>query len=504
MNMRDKLNEVEKERERLKLGGGPAAIEKQHQRGKLTARERIDLLLDPGTFAEVDVWAKPELTGFPDFDKRDIPADAVITGCGEVGGRPVYLYAHDFTVASGTFAPRHVEKVLKMTMQAIRAKIPIFGLVDTYAGRIPALVRSAWRVPYFRVFYQQVMASGVVPQISLLLGPGTGGAAYSPMLTDFLLFTRKTSYMYVITPASVKTVTFVDVTDEEMGGAEMHARVSGSCDVLAEDDADCIGKARDLFSFLPQNNRQQSPVVDTGDDPNRRDTELLDVVPTDPRKVYDMHLVIKRLVDNGHFFEIKREFAPNMVCGFARLGGRPVGIVANNPLYLAGSMDIDSSDKQARFIRTCDAFNIPLVFLADTPGFIADASQERAGLIRHGTKVLYAIAEASVPKLTVVTRKWYGGAVSAMCDKPMGADLVVAWPTAECGGIGAEAAVDLIYRREIAGAKDPAAARAQKLKEYNELVREPFYSAGVQYVEDIIDPRDTRPLLIKTLKALSG
>ncbi len=497
--MRQKLAELKAERERV-LNLAPKAVERQRSRGKMTARERINFLYDPNTFMEQGLFAKPRITGF-DIDQQDITGDGVITGHGNVEGRPVFAYSQDFTMAGGSQGTVHGKKTIRLMKQALKARVPIVHMVDSGGVRIQDAVSRDFNDSYSLYFYYHTISSGVIPQIGLLMGPCAAGAAYSPILTDFLIMVKKTSHMYIASPTLIKSVQFIDVTEEEIGGAKMHAEVSGCCDVLAENDEDCLLKCKDLLSFLPANNQEEPPMVSTGDDANRRDEELLDIVPVDSKKSYDMHRVIQHIVDKGHFFPIKPDFAKNMITGFARMEGRSVGIVANNPKHKAGAIDINAADKEARFIRFCDCFNIPLIFLVDTPAYLPGVDQERGGIIRHGAKVLHALSEATVPKLTVYIRKAYGGGNPAMCSEPLGSDLLLGWPTTEMGLMNPDGAVNIIYRNEIAKAKNPEEVRARRLEEYKATFgRFPYHSAQMRWIEEIIDPRDTRPLLIQALK----
>ena len=503
MDMKDRLEELSQRRAALMQGGGPRAVERQHRRGKLTARERLDILLDPDTFVELDLWAKPRITGF-EIDGREPPGDGVITGFGEVYGRPVYVYAQDFTVLGGTLGSTAGKKIIKVMRRALEERVPCIGLVDSGGVRVQDAVTRSLFDGYASMFQYLTQASGVIPQITLMMGPCAAGAAYSPALTDFVFMVKDTSYMYVASPSLIKAVQFTETTDQELGGAMVHATVSGCCDMVAENDRDCLLLARELLSFLPASNLEQPPVYACTDDPERREEDLLDIVPANPRKPYDMHQVIARIVDNGHFFELKRDYAPNLITGFGRLDGRTVGIVANNPMCLAGSIDINASDKEARFIRFCDAFNIPLIFLADTPAYLPGVDQEHGGILRHGAKVLYALAEASVPMITVYVRKAYGGGGCAMCSEPVGSDLLLAWPTAELGLMSPEGAVAIIYRREIEHAINPDRARERRIQDYTSTFgKYPYHAAAMQWVDEIIDPRDTRPMLIQGLRQLS-
>jgi len=504
MDMREKLKELEVEREKLSKLASPKAIERQHARGKLTARERIEAFFDPSTFREANAWAEPRITGF-DIDQEDLRGDAVITGYGMVDNRPVYAYAQDFTVLGGTVATVHAKKVIRLMRQALKMRVPCIHMIDSGGVRIQDAVTRDFNDAYTAYFYMHTISSGVIPQIGLLMGPCAAGASYSPVLTDFLIMVKGAGrYMYIASPTLVKSVQFTEISDEELGGAMVHAKISGCCDLTAENDEDCLKKTRELLSFLPANNQEMPPVVNTGDDPNRRDEALLDI-PADSTKAYDMHKVVTHIVDNGYFFEMKPDYAKNMITGFARLDGQTVGMVANNPMHLAGAIDINAADKEARFIRFCDCFNIPLIFLVDNPAYLPGVEQEHGGIIRHGAKVLHAISEATVPKLTVYIRKAFGGGVPAMCNEPLGSDLLLAWPTALMGVMGPEGAVSIIYRKEIAAAENPEEVRQRRLDEYNaSFGRFPYHAAAMRWVEDIIDPRDTRPLLIQALKVCSN
>ncbi len=503
MDMREKLEELAQRRSALMQGGGAKAIARQHARGKLTARERVELFLDPGTFVELDLWAKPRMTGF-DIDERELPGDGVITGFGEVNGSPIYVYAQDFTVLGGTMGSTAGKKIVKVMRRALEERVPCVGLVDSGGVRVQDAVTRSMFDGYPAMFYYHTQSSGVIPQITLMMGPCAAGAAYSPALTDFVIMVKNTSHMYVASPSLIKTAQFVETTDQELGGATVHATVSGCCDLVAENDEDCLNLTRELLSFLPASNMEQPPVYECTDDPERRDEELLNIIPEGPRAAYDMKALIRHVVDDGHFFELKPDYAPNMITGFCRMEGRTVGIIANNPKAMAGSIDINASDKEARFIRFCDAFNIPLIFFVDTPAYLPGVEQEHGGILRHGAKVLYAISEATVPMITLYIRKAYGGGNSAMCSEPLGSDLLLAWPTAELGLMSPEGAVAIIYRKEIESAENPDELRAQRIEEYKATFGKfPYHAGAVQWVEDIIDPRDTRPMLIKGLRQLA-
>ena len=500
-SMQEKLEEVERERDKLLAAGGEKAVAKQHERGKMTARERVEKFFDSGEYNEFDLWIKPRRTGFDELDSKFIPGDAIITARGRVNGRAAFLYSQDFTIQAGTIASFHARKIAKAIARALEMRVPFIDICDSGGARIQDWMTTDFRNTLFTTFNLCPIASGVIPQITLLMGPSAAGTAYYPIMTDFLFMVKDTASMFISSPPIIKAATFVDTTIEEIGSTKVHAEISGCCDVVAENDEDCLKKAKELLSYLPQNNTELPPFVDTGDDPNRRDEELLGIVPTDLVKPYDMLKVIKHIVDNGKVFEIKKAYAKNMITTFARLGGKTVGIVANQPIVMGGAIDINASDKEARFIRFCDAFNIPLIFLVDTPAYLPGVEQERGGIIRHGAKVLYAIAEATVPKLVVVVRKSYGGGQAAMCVEPMGADAMFAWPTAQLGLLGVEAAVSIIYRKEIEAAENKEEMRKQKVQNYKEIFGEsPYHEASVGWVEEIIDPRDTRPFLIQALE----
>lgn len=498
-SMDDKIKELREKRDRLEKGGGEKPAEKQHQSGKLTARERIAILLDPGTFSEIDLFAAPRATGF-DIDQREIPGDAVITGSGEIEGRPVYLYAQDFTVMGGTMGSVHARKVIKVMEKALKTRVPCLGLIDSGGVRVQDAVTREYRNSYHSMFMLHTMSSGVIPQISLMMGPCAAGASYSPILTDFCIMVRGTSYMYIAGPPLVKAVTGEEVTSEELGGADVHAAISGCCDLLAGDDHNCLLLARRLLGYLPLNNREQPPRVPTGDDPDRESPELNEMLPINHKTPYDVRALLETILDRDQFFELKPDWARNIIVGLGRLDGHTVGVIANQPAHIGGVLDINSADKEARFIRFCDAFNIPLAFFVDTPAFLPGVDQEHGGIIRHGAKVLYAISEATVPKLTVFLRKGYGGGAPAMCTEPMGSDLVLAWPSAEMGLMGAEGAVNIIYRKEIENSPEPEKTREKLVAEYiTSFGKFPYHAAAMGWVEDIIEPKDTRKILIRAL-----
>jgi propionyl-CoA carboxylase beta chain len=499
MTMREKLKQLEELRRQSELGGGPERIEAQHKRGKLSARERLDLLLDEGSFVELDRFVTHRTTGFG-LEKQKILGDGVVTGYGMVKGRLVYVFSQDFTVFGGSLSETHAEKIVKVMELALKNGAPVIGLNDSGGARIQEGVVSLGG--YADIFLRNTLASGVVPQISAVLGPCAGGAVYSPAITDFIYMVRGTSYMFVTGPNVVKTVTHEDVDMEGLGGADVHASVSGVAHFACDSEVACLESIRRLFDFIPQNNREDPPPRETRDPFDRQEERLLDLVPDEPTRPYDILDVIRAVTDEGEFYEVHQDYARNIVVGFAHLGGRPVGIVANQPAVLAGVLDINSADKGARFVRFCDAFNIPLVVFEDVPGFLPGVSQEHGGIIRHGAKLLYAFSEATVPKVTVITRKAYGGAYDVMNSKHIRGDINLAWPTAEIAVMGPKGAVEVLFRRQINEAEDPAAETAAKEAEYRERFAHPYIAAARGYVDDVIDPRETRPRLISALDML--
>jgi propionyl-CoA carboxylase beta chain len=493
------LDELARRRAEAHLGGGEARIAQQHAKGKLTARERIDLLLDPGSFQELGTFVQHQVSDFGLAAQRPY-GDGVVTGYGTIDGRLVYVFSQDFTVFGGSLGLAHAQKIVRLMELAMRNGAPIVGLNDSGGARIQEGVDSLGG--YADIFLLNTMASGVVPQISAIMGPCAGGAVYSPAITDFVFMVEGTSYMFVTGPNVVKTVTQEDVTAEELGGARAHAEKSGVCHLVAQNDADCLLRIRDLFSYIPQNCEDPPPTRPTTDPFDREDAELDTLVPANANRPYDIHDVIRRVVDDGRFFEIHADYAPNLVVGFAHLGGRSIGIVANQPAVLAGVLDLNTAIKGARFVRFCDAFNIPLVVFEDVPGFLPGTDQEWRGVIRHGAKLLYAFCEATVPKVTVITRKAYGGAYDVMNSKHIRGDLNFAWPTAEIAVMGPKGAVEIIYRKQIAEAEDPAAAEAGFVEEYRTRFANPYVAAGRGYVDDVIEPRRTRAVLIRGLASL--
>jgi propionyl-CoA carboxylase beta chain len=495
-----RVEELRARREAALLGGGAEAIRRQHERGKLTARERIDLFADPGSFQEVDPFKTHRCREFG-MDGKVVPGDGVVGGTARVDGRPLVVFAQDFTVFGGSLSGANAEKICKLMDLALKTGVPVVGLNDSGGARIQEGVVSLGG--YAEIFLRNTLCSGVVPQLSAVMGPCAGGAVYSPAITDFVVMVEGTSYMFVTGPNVVKTVTHEDVTSEDLGGASAHAVKSGVAHFRAADDAAALRLLRRLLSFLPQNNAESPPVRASADDANRAEERLNRLVPADPNKPYDMKEVLALVVDDGDFLEVHESFAENVVVGFARLGGRPVGIVANQPRVLAGCLDVHASVKAARFVRFCDAFNVPIVTFEDVPGFLPGTDQEWNGIIKEGAKLLYAYCEATVPKLTVITRKAYGGAYDVMASKHIRGDWNVAWPTAEVAVMGAKGAVEVIFKREIAASDDPAGAEAKKVAEYQERFANPYVAAEMGYLDDVIEPRLTRPRLIGALSFLA-
>jgi propionyl-CoA carboxylase beta chain len=492
-----KLERLARLREEALHEGADTAVERQREAGKLLARERAERLCDPGSFIELDRYVRHRETEFGMADRRPW-GDAVVTGYGTVFGRKLFVFSQDFTVFGGSLSEVFAEKICKVMDMAVKYGCPVVGINDSGGARIQEGVVSL--AGYAEIFWRNVQASGVVPQLSLIMGPCAGGAVYSPAITDFVLMVEGTSYMFITGPDVVKAVTGEEVSSEDLGGAAVHAARSGVAQFISPDDESCLEDARYLLSFLPQNNLE-SPVYAAPSDPvDREDAELDTIVPDTPNKPYDIKQVIQRVVDDGDFLEVHERYAENIVCGFARLGGHAVGIVGNQPHSLAGVLDSDSSVKGARFVRTCDAFNIPLVTFVDVPGFLPGTAQEWGGIIRHGAKLLYAYAEATVPKLAVITRKAYGGAYDVMSSKHIRADFNFAWPTAEVAVMGPEGAVNVIFRREIAEAEDPEATRAELIADYKRRFADPYHAAERGYVDDVIEPRRTRPVLVSALE----
>ncbi len=493
-----RLEELNRQAE---LGGGQDRIDKQHAAGKLTARERIALFLDPGTFVELDKFVTHRCSDF-DMQNQKIPGDGVVTGYGKVDGRLVYVFAQDFTVFGGSLSGAYAQKICKVMDMAVKVGAPVIGLNDSGGARIQEGVVSL--AGYADIFYRNTRASGVVPQISAILGPCAGGAVYSPAITDFIFMVQDTSYMFITGPEVVKTVTSQDVTKQELGGSQVHSEISGVSHFDCGSEAECIAQIRELLSFLPSNNAEDAPFVPTKDDVNRRDEALATLVPENPSKPYDMREVIRAVVDDAYFFEVQASYARNILIGFARLGGRSVGIVANQPNHLAGCLDINASVKAGRFVRFCDAFNIPIVTLVDVPGFLPGVDQEYGGIIKHGAKLLYAYAEATVPKVTLITRKAYGGAYDVMSSKHIGGDINYAYPTAEIAVMGPDGAVNIIFRNDLTAAEDADAKRTELVDNYRETFANPFKAAELGYIDEVIAPVDTRPRLIQALEMLQN
>jgi acetyl-CoA carboxylase carboxyltransferase component len=487
-------------KDEARQGGGAGAIERQHARGKLSARERLELLLDPGSFVEIDMLIRHRLGTFGLDDQRPY-TDGVVTGWGTIDGRKVFVFSQDFTVFGGSLGEAMAEKICKVMDLAASVGAPIIGINDSGGARIQEGAASL--AGYGYIFDRNVRSSGVIPQISVIMGPCAGGAVYSPAITDFVFMVKETSHMFITGPEVIKAVTGEDVTFEELGGALTHATRSGIASFVAEDEQDCLTQVRYLMSFLPSNNLEDPPSYATTDDPNRRDESLNTIVPNSPKQPYDMREVIRKVVDSGEFYEVFPLWAANIVIGMSRLDGRTVGIVANQPKVLAGTLDYDSSEKAARFIRFCDAFNIPLICFEDVPGFLPGTSQEYGGIIRRGAKLLYAWSEATVPKLTVITRKAYGGAYVVMNSKHLRADMSFAWPTAEIAVMGSEGAVNVIFRKELQNAEDPVARRKELITKYEDQFNNPYLAAERGYVDDVIEPAETRARLIQSLRMLN-
>ncbi|MFZ5981338.1 MAG: acyl-CoA carboxylase subunit beta [Candidatus Zixiibacteriota bacterium] len=499
MSLEEKLNYLEKLRKQAELGGGEKRIEAQHNKKKLTARERIELLVDQNSFEEFDMFVTHRSTDFGLADKK-ILGDGVVTGCGKINGRKVYIFSQDFTVFGGSLSEAHAEKICKIMKMAMKVGAPVIGINDSGGARIQEGVVSLGG--YADIFLLNTLASGVVPQISLILGPCAGGAVYSPAITDFVMMTKGTSYMFVTGPNVVKTVTHEQVTSEDLGGAMVHASKSGVAHFACENEADAIDKLKRLISYIPQNNCEDPPFVENDDPYDREEEQLNHIVPENPNQPYDIKDVINLVVDKGTFFEVHEEYAQNIVVGFARLGGRSIGIIANQPAVLAGVLNISSSIKGARFIRFCDAFNIPILTFEDVPGFLPGVDQEHRGIILNGAKLLYAYCEATVPKVTVITRKAYGGAYDVMNSKHVRGDMNYAWPTAEIAVMGPKGAVEIIFKKDIAEATDPEAEIRKKTDEFREKFANPFIAAARGYVDDVIEPKTTRLRLIRAFEML--
>lgn len=497
--MQEKINELKKKKEKIEEAGGKDKIEERHAKGKLTARERILHLLDEGTFCEIDAFIEHRCSDFG-MEKNKVAGEGVVTGYGKINGRQVCVYAQDFTVIGGSLGQMHAAKICKVQDMAIKLGCPCIGINDSGGARIQEGIDSLRG--YGDIFYRNVQASGVIPQICVIMGPCAGGAVYSPALMDFILMTDKTANMFITGPQVVKAVTGEQVSAEELGGAFVHSKTSGVASLMFPDEISTLEGVKKLLSYIPQNNLEDVPLESTNDDPNRNDEELSNILPDSPNKPYDIKEIIKRVVDNGEFFELQPLFATNIVICFARLDGKSVGIIANQPNSMAGVLDINAADKAARFIRFCDSFNIPLVTLVDTAGYLPGVGQEHNGVIRHGAKLLYAYSEATAPKITLIIRKSYGGAYIAMCSKHLGADMVYAWPSAEIAVMGPDGAANIIFKKEIDKAEDPKKMRAEKIEEYKKEFANPYRAAVRGYVDDVIEPEYTRSYLINALHLL--
>lgn len=498
----NKLDQLRKMKEELAQGGGEKRIQAQHAKGKLTARERLDILFDKNSFVEIDAFVKHRCSNFG-MDKKELPGDGVVTGYGQVDGRLVFAFAQDFTVSGGSLGEYHAEKIVKVQNMALKMGAPIVGLQDSGGARVEEGVAAL--SGFGKIFRNNTISSGVIPQISVIMGPCAGGAVYSPAITDFVFMVDKTSQMFITGPEVIKTVTGESVTAEQLGGAMTHNTVSGVAHFVGKDDEETLMMVRELLGYMPSNNMEGSPVYECGDDINRMIPEFNDIIPDNPNKAYDMYEVIIKIADNGVIYDVMPHYAQNMITCFIRMDGATVGVIANQPKFGAGCLDIDASDKAARFIRRCDAFNIPLLTIEDVPGFLPGTGQEYGGIIRHGAKMLYAYCEATVPKITVILRKAYGGAYIGMCNKELGADMVMAWPTAQIAVMGASGAVNIIssVKKEIKSADDPDALRTEKIAEYEEKFNNPYIAAGLGYVDDVIEPAATRQRVISALDMLS-
>ena len=499
MPLQDRFEELQRRNHAAEAGGGPERIERQHKAGKKTARERLEVLLDKGSFAELDRFVLHQSNDFG-MDVQRIPGDGVVTGSGRIHGRPVFAFAQDFTVFGGSLSDSYARKICKIMDLAMKTGVPIIGLNDSGGARIQEGVVSL--AGYADIFLRNTLASGVVPQLSAVMGPCAGGAVYSPAITDFVFMVKGSSYMFVTGPDVIKAVTHEEVSFEELGGAATHGTTSGVAHFAADSEDECLALIRELMTFLPQNNAEDPPLRPTTDPDDRADPELQTVVPDQPNKPYDIKDIVRPVLDDRYFFEVQADYAPNIVIGFGRLGGRPVGIVANQPAHLAGCLDISASVKAARFVRFCDCFNVPLVTFEDVPGFLPGTAQEFGGIIKHGAKLLYAFCEATVPKLTVITRKAYGGAYCVMSSKHIRGDANFAYPTAEIAVMGPEGAVNILYKREMDAANNAAALKEEKTREYREKFANPYVAAERGYIDEVIEPRDTRRRLIQALDVL--
>lgn len=500
LSIQELMKQLSKKEEKVKAGGGEKRIKDQHEKGKLTARERITLLLDKDSFVELDLLVEHRCSNFG-MDKVEAPGEGVVTGFGTINGRLVYIFAQDFTVMGGSLGEMHAKKICKVMDMAMTMGAPLIGINDSGGARIQEGVDSL--SGYGQIFYRNTIASGVIPQISIIVGPAAGGAVYSPAIMDFVFMVKNIGLMHITGPEVIKAVTGEVVTSEKLGGAMTHNVKSGVAHFAADSEEEVYQMVRRMMGYLPSNNVENPPRLESNDDPNRMEEALLHIVPVDPNKPYDMKEVIRYIVDEGDFLEVHQYFAPNIIVGFARLNGYSLGIIANQPKILAGCLDIDASDKAARFIRFCDAFNIPILSLVDVPGFLPGTAQEYGGIIRHGAKLLYAYSEATVPKVTLITRKSYGGAYLAMCSRDLRADQVICWPTAEIAVMGSQGAANIIFRKEIAQAADPEKVRQEKIEEFRQKFSNPYEAAKRGYVDMVIDPRETRPRLITIFEMLS-
>jgi methylmalonyl-CoA decarboxylase alpha subunit len=499
--MKAKIEELNRRRKKVEGGGGPKRIAKQHEMGKLTARERIAKLLDEGSFVELDPFVEHRCTQFGMAD-IEAPGEGVVTGYGTIDSRPVCVFAQDFTVIGGSLGEMHSAKICKVMDLAVKMGVPCIGMNDSGGARIQE-GEEALR-GYGQIFYRNTRASGVIPQISVIMGPCAGGAVYSPALTDYIFMVENTSKMFITGPQVIKAVTGEEVSAEQLGGAMTHNSISGVAHFISPNEDDCVQKIKTLLSYIPSNNIEDAPIRETQDSPERTSQKLNEIVPTNPNKAYDMKEIIAQIVDDGEFFEVQPYYAQNIITGYAHLNGKSIGIIANQPKHLAGCLDINASDKASRFIRFCDAFNIPLLTFADVPGYLPGTQQEYGGIIRHGAKLLYAYSEATVPKLTVITRKAYGGSYIAMCARDLGADYVIAWPGAEIAVMGPDGAANIIFRKEIESSDNPAETRKQKIEEYREKFANPYRAAGRGFIDDVIEPAVTRPKLIAALEFMIG
>jgi len=497
--VKDKITDLKAREKKVTQMGGEKAVAAQREKGKKTARERLDLLFDAGTFREMDLFVSHRCVNFG-MPEVDIPSDGVVTGHGLVNGRPVFAFAQDFTARAGSLGEMHAKKICKVMDLALKAGVPFVGFNDSGGARIQEGVDAL--SGYGQIFYRNSLASGVIPQISAIMGPTAGGAVYSPAMTDWVFMVKNSSYMFITGPEVIKSVTGEEISFEDLGGAMAHNQKSGVAQFACEDDEDAVAQIKTLLSYLPANNMEDPPLLEPGDDPKRTDPALDGIIPDSPNQSYDMKDVIRSVVDKGDFFEPHQHFAKNIITGFARLNGRSIGIIANQPKVLAGCLDIDASDKATRFIRFCDAFNIPMLTIADVPGYLPGSQQEWGGIIRHGAKLLWCYSEATVPKLLLVTRKDYGGSYLAMCSKDLGADMAFAWPTAEIAVMGAAGAANVIHRREIKAAPDPDAKRREKIEAYEDIFSNPYCAAARGYIDAVIKPSETRPRLVEALEIM--